>query len=307
MTPGTGPCRQIARAGTALPHRPQAVRSRAGRAGPAAPGDRLPERRPDPPVRDRSLPGGVPGPLHPRWHGRGEHDRRGRGARPQRLDPVRAHVRRVRDPAPLRPDRQRGRLPAPAGPHHRLHARRFQPRRPQPPGHRGCRADARAPRHDRRGRGGRDGDRPGGSGHRRPAGPGLPAPQARRDPGDLPRRSPAVPRSRSGAGRRPGRTRASRAEPRAAGATAGGGVTRGGAETVGGAGHQRRRRDPRRRRNRGPGWDGGMAHLHVGRGGPGPGAGGGARIRCGSAGQRHDGRPCTCSGPRAAIGRYRHA
>ncbi len=44
------------------------------------------------------------------------------------------------------------------------------------------------------GPGGRHRDRPGGGGHRQPAGPGLPAPQARRDPGDLPRRSPAVPR-----------------------------------------------------------------------------------------------------------------
>ena len=99
---------------------------------------------------------------------------------------------------------------------------------------------------------------------------------------------------------------------RGGGVSSGGAVSEGGAETEGGAvtrgggGHQRRRGDRRGRRDRGPGRHRGRPHVCGGRGGPGPGARG-TQIRCGSAGQRHGGRPCTRSRPHLAIGRYRHA
>ena len=178
--------------GPAVPHGAQALRPGPGRTGPRPPRGRVPVRRPDPPVRGGSVPGGVPRPVHPRGHGRGQHDRGRRCPGPAGAHAVRALVRRVHHAPAAGPDHQRRGLPAAAGADRGLHARRVQPWRPKPPGHRGHCPDARHPRHDGHRRGRRDRDGAGGRRHGRRPRPGLPAAQARRDPGDLPRRSPAV-------------------------------------------------------------------------------------------------------------------
>jgi transketolase len=83
--------------------------------------------------------------VHPRGHGRGQHDRRGRRAGPPGIHAVRALVRGVHHAPGARPDRQRRGVSPPAGADRGLHARRVQPRRPEPPGDRGRRPDARCP------------------------------------------------------------------------------------------------------------------------------------------------------------------
>ena len=115
------------------------------------------------------------------------------------LYPVRAHLRRVRHPPPAGPDHQRRRLPAAAGPDRRLHARRLQPRRPEPPGDRRRGPDAVRARDDGDRRRRRGAGTAGLRGDRRPARPGIPAAQARRDPGHFRSRPPprARPRRRT--------------------------------------------------------------------------------------------------------------
>ena len=65
----------------------------------------VPQRRPDPAVRNRPVPVRIPGTVHSRRHGRGQHDEHGGRARALRPHPVRAHLQSVRHPATLRSDR----------------------------------------------------------------------------------------------------------------------------------------------------------------------------------------------------------